>query len=150
MISNSKTVGDVTEGQILAALLRFGKVVLVPFGDNQRYDFVVDENGLFVRIQCKTGKLKRGAVHFSTCSSYMHRNCGKKSYLGEVEFIGVYCPQNDECYMIPIGDCPTREMSLRLEPSKNNQTKNTKNASDYEFSIILKSTLWTGATAQLS
>ena len=55
---NSKDVGEISEGMVLAALLRARKIVLRPFGDNQRYDLVVDEDGTFVRIQCKTARLK--------------------------------------------------------------------------------------------
>jgi hypothetical protein len=40
----------------MAALLRRGKKVLMPFSDNCRYDIVVEENGSFTRIQCKTGR----------------------------------------------------------------------------------------------
>ena len=37
MNTSPKVVGEKSEGMVLAALLRAGKVVLQPFGDNQRY-----------------------------------------------------------------------------------------------------------------
>ena len=40
---NSKSVGDITQSQVMAALLKHGKNVLMPFGDNCRYDLVVDD-----------------------------------------------------------------------------------------------------------
>ena len=40
---NSKSVGDITQSQIMAALLRRGNKVLMPFGDNCRYDLVVEQ-----------------------------------------------------------------------------------------------------------
>ena len=46
---NSKSVGDITQSQVMAALLRRGKIVLMPFGDNCRYDLVVEQDGLFFR-----------------------------------------------------------------------------------------------------
>ena len=61
---NSKSVGDITQSQVMAALLKHGKNVLMPFGDNCRYDLVVEQEGLFFRIQCKTGRMSRGAVVF--------------------------------------------------------------------------------------
>jgi hypothetical protein len=79
---NSKTIGEKSEGMILARLLYHNKIVLRPFGDNQRYDLVVDDNNKFIRIQCKTGKLINGAVKFSTCSSQGHRGKGKQHYRG--------------------------------------------------------------------
>jgi hypothetical protein len=54
---NSKTVGDITQSQVMAALLKHGTKVLLPFGDNFRYDLVVEEDGQFSRIQCETGKM---------------------------------------------------------------------------------------------
>ena len=48
--------------------------MLIPFGDNQRYDLVVEREGNFVRVQCKTGRVrKEGQILFNTCSSYVHR-----------------------------------------------------------------------------
>lgn len=40
---------------ILARLVQAGKMVLVPFGENQRYDLLIDEGDVFVRVQCKDG-----------------------------------------------------------------------------------------------
>jgi hypothetical protein len=56
---NPKAVGEKTEAIILAELIRNDLVVLLPFGDNQRYDFVVDNHGEFIRIQCKTGRYRK-------------------------------------------------------------------------------------------
>jgi hypothetical protein len=43
MKNNTKEVGERSEAQIIAKLLRDGKnVVLLPFGDNQRYDLVLE------------------------------------------------------------------------------------------------------------
>ena len=53
---NSKHVGDTSEAQVIAALLKMGKNVLLPFGDNQRYDVVIEEKGKFIRIQVKTAR----------------------------------------------------------------------------------------------
>ena len=46
--------------------------VLISFGENTRYDLVVDRGNQLRRVQCKTGRLRHGAVVFRTCSSYAH------------------------------------------------------------------------------
>jgi len=98
----------------MAALLMCGKKVLTPFGDNVRYDLVVEENGRFTRIQCKTGKINRGAVVFSVASSQYHRGGKRRDYRGQVEAFGVFCPDNEKVYIIPICDLPlVREAKLR-------------------------------------
>ena len=134
---NTKAKGDLTEAMILAGLLRAGKNVLKPFGDNQRYDLVVEENGTFSRIQCKTGRVKLGAVTFKTCSTYAHRGRESRDYRGEADVFGVYCPDNDTVYMVPVNDVGIREGSLRIDEPKNGRTKGIRWAEKY----IVKETI---------
>jgi hypothetical protein len=99
---NTKRIGERSEGQVLAALLKADKVVLMPFGDNQRYDFVIDEKGGFRRIQVKTGRLlKNGAIRASTTSS-THRAGKRRGYVDEADYFAIYCPENDKVYMMPV------------------------------------------------
>jgi len=131
---NPKAVGERSEGLILAAFLRAGKVVLQPFGDNQRYDLVVDEDGHFIRVQCKTGRVKNGAVVFATCSSHVHTaGGGKKGYKGQADLFAVYCPELDKVFVIPVEAAPDRSCALRLESPKNRQTKGVRMAWNHDF-----------------
>jgi len=132
---NPKTIGERSEGMVLAALLRAGKVVLQPFGDNQRYDLVIEDDRKFVRVQCKTGRIKGGAVLFDTCSSQAHRGRGKKDYRGQADVFGVYCPERDEVYLVPVDDVGRTSATLRLEPPKNGQTKGVRLAVEYLLNI---------------
>jgi PD-(D/E)XK endonuclease len=61
-------VGLRSEAAILSELVRRGCAVLLPFGVNQRYDLVLDIDGELVKVQCKTGRLRHGAINFSTRS----------------------------------------------------------------------------------
>lgn len=56
-----KLIGDASTAMVLARLVQTGKLVLLPFSENQRYDLVIDEGDRFVRVQCKTGRLRQGA-----------------------------------------------------------------------------------------
>ena len=130
---NSKSVGDITQSQVMAALLRRGKNVLMPFGDNCRYDLVVEQDGLFARVQCKTGRVDRGAVVFAVASSQYHRGGKRQDYRGQVDAFGVFCPDNGKVYIVPIHDLPlVREAKLRLEPPRNLQIKGIRWAARYE------------------
>lgn len=115
LLVNSKSIGERSEGMILAIFLRAGKVVLQPFGDNQRYDLVVDEVGKFIRIQCKTARIKNGCIMFDTCSSSFHRGGKKRGYLGEAEIFAVYSPDLDQVFVIPVKDARKR-YSRRHKP----------------------------------
>ncbi|MBT5636233.1 MAG: hypothetical protein HOJ23_11670 [Gammaproteobacteria bacterium] len=131
MNKSPKTIGERSEGMVLAALLRAGKVVLQPFGDNQRYDLVVDEDGKFIRVQCKTARLKNGALAFDTCSSQTHRGKGKQDYRGQADLFGVYSPDRDAVYLVPVEDVGVTQARLRLSKPRNGQSKGVRFAADY-------------------
>lgn len=103
---------------MLSALIQVYPTVLVPFGDNKRYDFVVEDNdGNFQRIQCKTGRYRNGVIKFATSSSTAHRkNGGHQSYHGQIEFFAVNCPDFAEVYLVPVGITGSRELCLRMDP----------------------------------
>lgn len=130
---NTKQKGDITESRIIFEFTRLGIPVLIPFGDNQRYDLVVEINNEFKKIQCKTGFYKNGCVVFNTCSSQTHRGNGKQSYRGQIDYFAVYCPQLDSCYVCHVDDVNIHEGILRVDKPKNNQVKKIKWAKDYEF-----------------
>ena len=62
-------IGHRSEAAIWGRLVRHGYAVLLPCGVNQRYDLVIDDPKAFLRVQCKTGRLKKGVIEFSTCST---------------------------------------------------------------------------------
>lgn len=105
---------------VIAKLLLRGFIVLTPYGDNERYDLVIEdyEGQAFVKVQSKTGRLENGAILFATCSSYAHRGGVRKHYHGAADYFGVYCPQTDDVYIVPVGDVPSVEGSLRVDPPK--------------------------------
>src|SRR5687767_5612506 len=88
-----KQRGEQTEAIVLAELVKRGYPVLLPFGDNQRYDFVVEREGRFERLQCKTGRLRRGAVEFSCTSTYQTYGMEKvrTHYRGQIDAFVVWC-----------------------------------------------------------
>jgi hypothetical protein len=130
---NPKAIGERSEGQIISVLLRLGKTVLKPFGDNQRYDLVIDEGDRFVKVQCKTGRLRQGAVTFATCSSYAHRGLGRRDYRGQADIFAVYCPETDTCYVVPVDAVGEKGCSLRVQKSRNGQAKKVRLAADFEL-----------------
>jgi len=132
---NTKHIGDTCEAMVIARLVQAGCSVLMPFGDNQRYDMLVEHRkklGTFLRIQCKTGRLRNDVIIFKTSSHT--RGTGKtRSYSGEVDIFGVYCPETDSVYMIPARICGASSMYLRVGESKNGQAERINWASDYLF-----------------
>lgn len=132
-MKHPKNIGSASELIIQARLALLGKTTLTPHGDNQRYDLVIEENGVFKRIQCKTGNIRNGVIGFPTQSSTFHSNGLRHSYIGQIEYFAVYCPQNDKCYLIPIKDVPKKGAILRIRSPRNNQKKKIRWAKDYEL-----------------
>jgi hypothetical protein len=127
-------VGQRTEAAILSELVRRGYRVLLPFGVNQRYDLVLDTGGAFVRVQCKTGRLRRGSVIFNTQSIRTNRNGTYfRGYEGEIELFAVYCHELQRLYAVPVEVAAKTQGTLRVDPTVNNQTRRIVWASDFEL-----------------
>lgn len=137
MIMHTIQKGDISVAMLTAKFLQLGFVVMKPMSELQRYDLVIDRSlsGEFERIQCKTGRLRDGAVRFNSSSSLAHHKNGggRKSYVGEIELFGVYCPDNGECYLVPVEDVGLVQGSIRTSPAKNGQQKNVRLAEDYKI-----------------
>lgn len=123
-----------SEGIILGKLLQLGFVVLLPFGNNQRYDLVIDlGNGSFKRGQCKTARYYNGCVIFNSCN--INGFTGKrKDYRGQIEVFWVYSPDMKKVYEVPVGSVGISSGVLRVEATKKKAGKNKiRWAKDYEI-----------------
>jgi hypothetical protein len=136
IMRDTSQIGEVSRWQIIAALTRRGKQLLLPVGDHLRYDLAIDDEGTFLRVQCKTGRLRNGVISFATCSvdSRSKRGkCVRRSYRGEVELFGVYCPDNGKCYLVPVDNVGPNDCHLRIIPPRNGQKTLIRWAKDYEM-----------------
>ena|SRR5687768_4706586 len=88
-------IGERAEAAVLAALTCAGKQVLVPFGGQRRYELAYEEAGRFVRVQCKSGRERSGAIVFRT---YSVGRGPARDYREEVDVFGVYCHERGEVY----------------------------------------------------
>jgi len=136
---NPKAVGERSQVIIIFKLLEAGYNVLTPYGDNTRYDPVIeDADGNFYRVQCKTGWLENEGAYiaFKTSSSYYHTRAGRTShgrrdYRGQIEYFAVYCSDTGKVYLVPVDHVGTSHANLRLLPTANKQEKTVRWAKDY-------------------
>lgn len=127
-------VGLRTEAVVLAELTRRGYRVLLPFGYNQRYDLVLDIDGSFLRVQCKTGRLRNGCVVFRAQSIRSNsRKSVIRDYKEDVELFIVHCPETGSLYAIPIDEVTRTQGTLRVDPTANGQDKGVRWARNYEL-----------------
>ena len=140
VVDHPKDIGDRTTLAVMLALREEGFEVSVPFGENSRYDLVIDDGVCISRVQCKTGRLRDGAVRWSACSNYGHHrspHVRQRDYQGEVDFFGVYCRETQGVYLIPLADLPLRRQgALRVKPPKNSQRKRIRYAERYEIGRV--------------
>lgn len=137
MINNSKQKGLITELQCELAFSRLGIPILKPICDNCRYDYVADLNGKFIRIQCKTCRLKedKSAIFFASKSTHINSKKTINFYYTEDEIDYFYTYYDGVSYLVPINK--NTRITLRLKPPLNNQD-NVVYAKDYILEDILK------------
>lgn len=122
---NSKKIGNITELECMLSFMKLGYNVLTPYGDCERYDFVVDINNKFYRIQSKTSNSDDEGASFQFSCRSCNRKEGKivhHSYSKEEidYFITTF---NGKTYLIPIEDVGKGTKRLRILPAKNGQTR---------------------------
>ncbi len=112
------------------ALTKTGRTVWVPFFSNHsRIDLLYENaDGVVRRVQCKSALVVNDTVAFYTCS---HTGGVERTYVGDVDEFGVYCPETGDVYMVPVAGLPSRRAFLRIAPTKSNQTRGIRWAADY-------------------
>lgn len=124
----------------MTALREAGYAVLLPFGENTRYDLVIDDGAALGRVQCKTGRLREGGVRFAACSSYAHHPNPKmvtRDYLGQIDYFAIYCPETAGVYLVPVQDAQVRRTgTLRVAAARNGQKRRIRTAATYEIGQV--------------
>src|SRR5918912_773972 len=122
--------GNLTEAKILAALVAAGYLVSVPFGEGHKYDFIIDDSVGLYRVQCKTGRIKKGALLFNSYSQ-SGNGATKQGYHGLADLFAVLNPESDEVYLVPVEGFGTAGVTLRLVPTLSGQVQRVNWAVDY-------------------
>lgn len=131
---DQKQVGNLTELRCITAFCELGYKVSIPYGENTRYDFIVDISNKLIRVQAKTCKEKDdGNVIFFPCRSSKtnSKGCLRRKYTKqEIDYFCTY--HKGKCYLIPVSEC-SNEKNLRLKAPRNNQSMGVNYAEDYEL-----------------
>lgn len=142
--------GAIAETAIAHAAAKLGIDVYRPVAEGGRYDLVFDLGARLLRVQCKWAA-RRGGVIAVRCSSCRRTADGllHRTYTaGEVDAIAAYCPSTERCYLLPSDLIDgRRELSLRLETTRNGQKLGIRWADEFEFTRLDWERL--GAIAQL-
>ena len=130
---NSKAIGDETESKALSLLIKHGYSVSIPFGDNDKYDLIVDDGKTLFRLQCKTAwSNKDRTIRFNTHSQTTRDGeYHEQTYRDNIDAFLVYYPGNGRFYWIDAADATAQKMELRFDADIDHPSINW--AETYEF-----------------
>ena len=97
-IGNHKLRGEWVEACFLARAAELGYKVSCPWGDSARYDFVVEYDQRFVRVQVKSTTFKMGEGY--QCSV---KSCLRPYAENAFDFLAAYVVPKNAWYIIPEG-----------------------------------------------
>jgi Holliday junction resolvase-like predicted endonuclease len=135
----TKQKGDIAEAYITFLLKKHGFNVLLPWGEDTRYDMVTEKNGVFKRIQVKYVSSRNGSleVPMRSCNNHQIIHYSRS----HIDIVAAYDPQGNKVYFIPLKKHINRSTyKLRILPAKNKQKKYIHLASLFEsnFSVLEK------------
>jgi hypothetical protein len=136
---NSKQKGNITEIECMLAFLKLGYNVLTPYGDCERYDFVVDIQGRLLKIQVKTSSnthINEGYIEFQCANKTTHNGKFVRHTYNKEQIDYFMTFYNEKAYLIPVEECSTRKR-LRFTAPKNGQTKGITFAEEYELEKVV-------------
>jgi PD-(D/E)XK endonuclease len=131
--------GNIAEAKLAAAAIELGIAVCLPIGDGCRYDLLFDFGQELMRVQCKWSPRKGDVIVVRFLTSRLTPNGYVRTKYGasEIDAIGVFCPDLDRCYLLPIAEFEGRGFAhLRLTRSRNNQEQGVRMAAQYELGAI--------------
>lgn len=111
-MDSTQAIGDVNELLCLADFIKRGYVCSIPYGNSAKYDFVVQKEDKFYKIQCKAshmlndhGRTNENAFTFSTVRQTTNTKETKryKYTKDEVDFFATN--YYGKTYIIPLEHC---------------------------------------------
>lgn len=134
----TKQKGNITEMQCVLAFMSYGYKVSFPYGEDCKYDMIVDSGHKLYRVQCKTSSAlpnPEDGFKFRTRSVVITTHGAKASSYSENDIDYFATVYEGKCYIIPIDDCGNNEKTLRFRYPVNGQRKNIALAVEYELGV---------------
>lgn len=125
--------GELTEATVVAELKRREIAVSLPFGDNERYDAVLEApGGRLLRAQIKTGWERDGTVQFKGYSQHTNSTGNTyKPYTDGIDCFLVYTHDFERLFLVWVDEIRAN-MTLRVgEPDQRHDSTNW--ADDFAF-----------------
>lgn len=120
-----KKQGEITELRFYLMAFEKGLIISKPFGDNQKYDFIVDAKGRLSRVQVKSVSMKdkysRGRMRYRINASFgaTHKHVYSKEI---IDFLVVFVIPENTWYVVPIEAIPGIK-TLAFRPDRESKGK---------------------------
>lgn len=97
---NGKQLGDIVESQFLYETLKRNYSISKPFGDNESYDFIVDNSTSLYRVQVK--RVSNFSIKTRSYILHFKRGTGRKSTYSknEVDIFAFFVAPENAWYLI--------------------------------------------------
>ena len=115
MLKETKIKGLTTELQCQLFFTQMGYNISVPLGEDCRYDFILDLNGILLRVQVKTCREEKNGIVFNVKSVHLNSTKGTVSHSYTKNDIDVFATfYKEKCYLIPVEECGVSEKNYYL------------------------------------
>jgi len=126
---HSKLKGDIGELIVAAELLQRGWHIAFPYGENLKYDLIVEKDNLIQRIQVKAVFPRNGTLRINCRSS---NNWSVVSYeVKDFECLAAVDLSTKKVYFIPSKKMKRNMVTLRLTEPLNTQNKKINFAKNF-------------------
>jgi hypothetical protein len=136
---NNKLKGDIAEAVFTAECVKRGWIISKPFGDNCRYDAILDRGYGLEKIQIKSSTFskERGVIQAATRRIYNNKTKGQicNTYTkDEIDAFVIYSPELEKLYFVPIEEQENKKyINLRVSFKENTKSPFIRWANKYEF-----------------
>lgn len=139
-MNNSKTIGNIGEAVVLAEFVKRNIPIYIPFGENDRCDFIAEFNGKLNRIQVKTSKsIQNGTIVWNirsitgTKGRYTVRHYNED----EIDYFALYNIETGLALLVPLTSIKSRAAVSFTYPFKICNKVKQNNWQDYTFDKII-------------
>lgn len=131
----TKDKGDFAEARVLADLVGRGLRVAIPYGDNARYDLILERAGKFERVQVKYVESGKEVITLRCYSTTVKAGGVYTTNLytpDQIDWIAAYDRDSETCYYVPAAHLNDQGyVTLRIAFPRNAQTKGVRWAAQY-------------------
>lgn len=130
---NTKTIGDVAELTVAAFCIAKGWQVSKPYGDNAKYDLIIDRDNHLYRIQIKARSQRKGVINLEL---YNNARSYRQTYdKTQLDAFIVFDIDTKRIAWLSWDDIDgiSSNVTLRVKDVNNKQTANIRWFSDYEL-----------------